>query len=176
MPAPKDKTSIKYIEYVEKQRQNSIRQFSDPKQRELASKIAIERLKNPIEREKMSKRMIGQRMGEKNPMFNRTREKSSNYKGGRLKDNAGYIIILIDRPYINNRKRRYVYEHRLIAEQYLNRALSKIEVVHHINGIKDDNRPENLYVFETTNKHSEYHLNPYLLVSNLIANATLQVI
>lgn len=50
----------------------------------------------------------------------------------------------------------YKYKHRVVAEQTLGRQLSDTEVVHHIDGNKSDNRPENLLVLTTT-EHSRLH-------------------
>jgi len=42
----------------------------------------------------------------------------------------------------------YVYEHRIIAEQMMKRSLLANEIVHHKNGKRWDNRPENLEVMD----------------------------
>lgn len=50
----------------------------------------------------------------------------------------------------------YVYEHRIIAEFILNRNLLEEEIVHHKNGKRWDNRPENLEVMNKID-HAKLH-------------------
>jgi HNH endonuclease len=38
----------------------------------------------------------------------------------------------------------YVFEHILVAEELLGRYLEEGESIHHRNGVRDDNRPQNL--------------------------------
>jgi hypothetical protein len=58
------------------------------------------------------------------------------------KNRQGYIEIRTVPG--NGRKGKYKLEHRLVMEQCLGRFLTSDETVHHKNGIRDDNRIENL--------------------------------
>lgn len=71
-------------------------------------------------------------------------EKGSNWKGGRKKNKDGYVLILNKEHPKAERNGCYIFEHVLVMEKHLNRYITDGEVVHHINGIKDDNRIENL--------------------------------
>lgn len=66
----------------------------------------------------------------------------------RSRNAQGYIVIRVDG--------RRVLEHRLVAEAVLGRALMPGEIVHHINGHKNDNRPANLALM-TSKEHSREH-------------------
>lgn len=68
------------------------------------------------------------------------------WKGGRIK-RRGYVLVYApDHHSIVGRgtQRKYVLEHRLVMEEMLGRPMLANETVHHVNGITDDNRPENL--------------------------------
>ena len=54
-----------------------------------------------------------------------------------FKDRAGYVRV-------NGEGKPRPFQHRMVMEEVLGRPLFSHENVHHKNGIKDDNRPENL--------------------------------
>ena len=64
----------------------------------------------------------------------------------------GYILIYTpDHPLAD--QKGYVLEHRLVVEKRIGRYLLRSEPVHHINGIRNDNRDENLQLL-TPRDHS----------------------
>ncbi len=72
---------------------------------------------------------------------------------GKIK-RSGYIY-LKRRDHPNCGKQGYVAEHRIVMEEYLGRHLTKKEVVHHINDNREDNRIENLKLFESHGQHTK---------------------
>lgn len=123
-------------------------------------------------KENMRKSHLGQKAwnkGGKNPKI--SGEKSHWWKGGKI-EQRGYIFIYYpNHPFcVNKNHKPYIPEHRLIAEKCLGRYLLKGERIHHINEIKNDNQPKNLYLFPSIGKHNGFHLlkNKPILQSNII--------
>lgn len=89
-------------------------------------------------------------------------KQSQNWKGGRIKDKNGYVLLWMpDHPNaISGRSKAYIFEHRYVMSNHLGRPLEKWEFVHHKNGIKDDNRIENLDLL-TKNNHRGMVLCPH---------------
>lgn len=87
----------------------------------------------------------------------RTGARHSSWKGGRLKNAKGYARVWVSRKdFFRTMADRdgYVLEHRLVMAKHLNRCLLSWEIVHHKNGVRDDNRLDNLEVFPGLYRHT----------------------
>jgi hypothetical protein len=73
-----------------------------------------------------------------------TGDKNKFYKGGRSVSKSGYVTVSGYRGHPNATKGGGIAEHVLVMSGILGRALVPGESVHHKNGIRHDNRPQNL--------------------------------
>lgn len=123
--------------------------------------------------------LIGMRnrmSGDKNHQYGLRGEKNDSWKGGKRKTGYGYTIVqCLGHPFAWSQN-SYVFEHRLVAEKYLlteensveidgKRYLSPDYIVHHINGDRQDNRPENLEIMKKS-EHSSRHEKEYMQYRN----------
>ena len=89
--------------------------------------------------------------------------RSSRWKGARYYASGGYIWVSLPQDdffFSMTTTGGLIPEHRLIMARHLGRCLQKWELVHHKNGIKDDNRIENLEL-TTNGAHTIAHNKGY---------------
>jgi len=86
--------------------------------------------------------------------------------GSVIKDSSGYTITKVPEGTAGAKlagrgRRNWMWTHRYVMQQILGRPLNKNENVHHINGIRDDNRPENLELWKKSQpcgvRSKDYH-------------------
>lgn len=89
-------------------------------------------------------------------------DENARWNSERLRTAHGYVLVRVspDHPRAFGpprlRRFKYAYEHDIVMETAIGRTLKKDEVVHHLNGIRDDNRPENL-ALESRSYHAREH-------------------
>jgi hypothetical protein len=81
-----------------------------------------------------------------------------NGKPGWLKN--GYWVVKAPLGHPTCQKNGTIFEHRLVVEKHIGRYLTPIEVVHHINEIRTDNRIENLMLLPNETAHRNIHCVP----------------
>lgn len=77
------------------------------------------------------------------------------WNGGITTHPDGYTLVK-NREHPHSDPRGYVYEHRLVMEEFLGRFLTSEEYVHHLNEDKTDNRIENLTILSPA-EHTKMH-------------------
>ena len=75
-------------------------------------------------------------------------DKNHAWKGGRIVEGGGYVLVK-SREHPNANNNGYVLEHRLVMEKKLGRYLLPHENVHHKDGVRDNNSPDNLELWVT---------------------------
>lgn len=76
---------------------------------------------------------------------------------GPIRNGYGYVLVHAPAGYQGRTRDGRVLEHRLVMEQVLGRLLEDWEIVHHKNGIRHDNRLENLEVMDGRARKGEGH-------------------
>lgn len=89
-----------------------------------------------------------------------TRARNPNWRGGRSVASNGYILLRVGVEHHLADVRGYAYEHRVVAERKLGRQLLPQEVVHHLDGNKQNNHPDNLEVHAGIAEHLAQHRAP----------------
>lgn len=81
-------------------------------------------------------------------------EKHHKWNGGMYKHNGYVYIRQTKHPY--QQSRGYVKRGRLVVEKELKRYILREEQTHHINGIRDDDLPQNLILFSSNSAHKRF--------------------
>ncbi len=81
---------------------------------------------------------------------------NGNWKGGRTVDANGYVLLRTASP---TKRHPYELEHRVLWERAYG-PLPKWHIIHHLNGVKADNRLENLAAMSRADHHTK-HAEPY---------------
>jgi hypothetical protein len=69
-----------------------------------------------------------------------------NWRGGRVTEPRGYVLIRVGTDHPLADVRGYAYEHRLVAQESAGRPLAPGEEVHHVDEIEGHNDPGNLEI------------------------------
>lgn len=83
----------------------------------------------------------------------------------RVNRNDGYVVVKVLAG-----KGHWRAEHLIVMEEMLGRPLSEEEIVHHVNAIRADNEPNNLYLCRNRSHHNDVHASYDALLVGLMAD------
>jgi hypothetical protein len=89
------------------------------------------------------------------------------WKGGKFIASDGYVQVYLG-------PRKYRKEHFLVMEEALGRRLAPVEVVHHIDGNKQNNKLDNLVRLVNESHHQRVHNSLYKLSLDLVRAGLIQ--
>jgi hypothetical protein len=109
------------------------------------SKSLTGRKRTKLHAKNISKGLKGKFLMENNP----------NWKGGEYESQGRRFVRIPNHPFPY--QNGYILHARHVVEAVVGRFLTPSEQVHHINFVKNDDRPENLYIFSSAAEHTKYH-------------------
>jgi len=90
-------------------------------------------------------------------MRDRTGPNNPNWKGGRIVEPRGYVLVRVGVGHHLADCRGYAYEHRIIAERNLGRRLRSGEEAHHDDNNPGNNEPGNIKPCRNHAEHALFH-------------------
>lgn len=90
--------------------------------------------------------------------MSRTGERNSRWKGGTWVNSSGYVMVLVGREHPMASCRAYAKRCRLVCYE-THGPPGPGQHAHHLNGDKQDDRPDNLE-WRWPTEHGQYHLTP----------------
>jgi hypothetical protein len=151
----------------EKIRARALERYADPGARQKISDGAKRRFDRPEERERLRQARLRQWADPTSAYRTReTRgEHAGNWQGGIIRKAGRVWVYAPDHPRVRNQRRPYVLRAWLVLERKMGRFLLPTEHVHHINGVKDDDRPENLVALSSSTHSTVHHADGRMIGS-----------
>ena len=100
--------------------------------------------------------------------------KNPRWGGGKRLSTDGYVLIWKPK-HPRTSFHGYVLKHRLVMEKKLGRYLFPQEIVHHIDGNKENNKIKNLLLFPSASEHQKLHAKQRKNKQNALSGILLEL-